>query len=225
MDGGVIRISAGSNCFLIRTPGRFVLVDSGVSSRRQAVAAKLTGAGCRPGDLELIVLTHGDSDHAGNAAYLREAYGAKIGMHAADQAMVESGDMSEGRKPQADRVKGMGRVISLVGELMSLFGPPQFDRFSPDLTLEDGQTLSPYGLDATVVHLPGHSKGSIGLLTSEGDLFCGDLIYNFFGPEMIWIDDLPAALASVEQLKRLNVRTVYPGHGKPFPWAEFAAKH
>jgi glyoxylase-like metal-dependent hydrolase (beta-lactamase superfamily II) len=119
----------------------------------------------------------------------------------------------------------MGRVISLVGRLMSAFRSPQFDRFSPDLTLEDGQTLSPYGLDATVVHLPGHSTGSIGVLTSEGDLFSGDLIYNFLRPEMIWIDDLPAAQASVERLKHLNVRTVYPGHGKPFPWAEFAAKH
>jgi len=221
----VIRINTGANSFLVRTTKGFVVFDSGVSSRRKALEKALAKADCRPGDLKLIFISHGDSDHAGNAAYLRERYGAEIGMHPADRAMVERGDMSLGRKSRPDRIQGMGWMIWLVGKLMFAFGPPRFDRFSPDLDLEDGQSLSAYGLDATVVSLPGHSKGSIGILTSEGDLFCGDLIYNFIRPEMIWIDDLPAALASVERLKHLDLRTVYPGHGKPFPWSEFAARH
>jgi glyoxylase-like metal-dependent hydrolase (beta-lactamase superfamily II) len=31
-----------------------------------------------------------------------------------------------------------------------------------------------------------------------------------------FIDDLPAAEAILERLRRLGVGTVYPGHGKPF---------
>jgi len=48
--------------------------------------------------------------------------------------------------------------------------------------LEEGQPLSDVGLDASVLHLPGHSKGSIGILTASGDLFCGDLL----GYEKAW---------------------------------------
>ena len=91
--------------------------------------------------------------------------------------------------------------------------------------MEDGQSLSAYGLEATVLYLPGHSKGSVGVLTSDGSLFCGDLIYNFFRPNHVWIDDMAAAPASIERLKASNVRTVYPGHGKPFPWEDFVKRH
>ena len=224
MTAKIQTIRAGGNCFLLRASDGFVLVDSGVASRRAAVEKSLASAGCRPGDLKLVVLTHGDSDHADNCAYLRRVYGATIGMHPADVQMVERGDMSLGRKARPDRITAMGRVIGLMGRLMSLLGPPSFERFSPDILFEDGQSLSSYGLDAAIVGLPGHSKGSIGVLTSDGDLFCGDLIYNFFKPNMVWIDDMPDGNASISRLATINVRTVYPGHGKPFPWAEFATK-
>lgn len=119
----------------------------------------------------------------------------------------------------------MGRVIMLVGKLMLMVKPGSFDRFSPDVYVEGGQSLSAYGFSANVLHLPGHSKGSIGVLTSDGGLFCGDLIYNFFKPNLVWIDDLAEANGSVGRLKTLNVRTVSPGHGKPFRWEEFVKKH
>jgi hydroxyacylglutathione hydrolase len=218
-------INAGSNCFLVRTEGGFVLIDTGVAYKRAALEKELESAGCEAGGLKLIVLTHGDSDHADNAAFLREKYGAPIAMHHDDAGMVERGDMSHNRKTKPDRINGMGRVIMLVGEVMTLVKPARFDCFSPDVYLEHGQSLSEYGFDAKVLHLPGHSKGSIGVLTADGDLFCGDFIYNFFGPNQVWVDDLAAANAGIERLKTLNVRTVYPGHGKPFPWEKFSIKH
>ena len=225
MSLAITTINAGSNCYLVKTGAGFILIDTGVVSKRTALEKVLASAGCGLGDLKLIVLTHGDSDHADNGSYLREKYGTQIAIHQDDAGMVERGDMSTNRKAHPDRITGMGRVIMLVGKLMPLLKPARFDTFSPDVYLEDGQSLSAYGFDAMVLQLPGHSKGSIGVLTSEGDLFCGDLIYNFFKPKQVWIDDLAAANASVERLKTLNVRTVYPGHGKPFPWEAFARKH
>ena len=77
--------------------------------------------------------------------------------------------------------------------------------------------LSRYGSDAKVIHIPGHSKGSIGILTVGGDLICGDLLENTNKPSLnSTMDDLTAANISVEKLKSLKVNTVYPGHGKPF---------
>ena len=98
-----------------------------------------------------------------------------------------------------------------------------FETFEPDVLLEDGEDLSAYGLDARVVHLPGHSSGSIGVLTDDGDLFCGDLLVNVMGPSLhYYTDDLAQANESIRKLSDLGVETVYPGHGKPFPLNELS---
>ena len=81
------------NCYLIETDAGFVLIDTGASNKRVELENELANAGCQPGRLDLIVLTHGDFDHTGNAAYLGKKYGARIAMHRADSGMVERGDM------------------------------------------------------------------------------------------------------------------------------------
>ena len=196
------------NCYLIETEAGFILIDTGCSNKRAELEKRLESAGCRPGDLKLIVLTHGDFDHAGNAAYLRKKFGARIAMHHGDSGMVERGDMFWNRR--------RGNILlGTIARILFRFG--RKERFSPDLYVDEGYDLSEYGLDAKVLHLPGHSKGSIGILTADGDLFCGDLFENRDKPVLSSImDDLTAAKASVEKLKALKIRTVYPGHGKPF---------
>ena len=84
--------------------------------------------------------------------------------------------------------------------------------------MDDGQALNDFGLDATVLHLPGHTRGSIGILTADGDLFCGDLMDSMMGKPSLefFIDDMAAAQASLARLRHLKIGTVYPGHGKPF---------
>lgn len=67
--------------------------------------------------------------------------------------------------------------------------------------------------------------GSIGLLTAEGDLFCGDLLENAGKPATNSIMDDPAACASsLEKLRTLEIETVYPGHGQPFALQSFWAQ-
>jgi hydroxyacylglutathione hydrolase len=109
--------------------------------------------------------------------------------------------------------------FGLLFRVVSVFVKPgPFDTFEPDIYVEDEQSLSQYGLDAKIVYLPGHTKGSIGILTSDGDLFCGDLMGSMMGRPSLefFIDDMAAAKASLERLRRLRVGTVYPGHGKLF---------
>ena len=90
----------------------------------------------------------------------------------------------------------------------------------------DGDDLSEYGFDARVLSIPGHSKGSIGVLTAAGDLFCGDLLENAKEPATNSIMDDPAACgASLETLQHFEINTVYPGHGRPFPMASFVPSH
>jgi glyoxylase-like metal-dependent hydrolase (beta-lactamase superfamily II) len=210
----------GVNCYLIRADEDYMLIDTGYSSRRATLEEKLKDAGCQYGNLKLIILTHGDADHAGNAAYLRDEFGARIAMHSDDTGMVESGDMSVNRKAKPDEMSFVFRMMSRVMPLFIRVG--KLEVFKPDLTIDEDSDLSGYGFDVSVVHLPGHSKGSIGILTKDGDLFCGDFLYNMLGFSMI--DDMSDHRTSIEKLRKLDVKTIYPGHGKPFPMTGFLAK-
>ena len=68
-----------------------------------------------------------------------------------------------------------------------------------------------------VLHLPGHSPGSIGLWEeASGTLFSGDAVYD--GP---LLDELPTSniadyLATMGRLRELPVRIVHAGHDPSF---------
>jgi len=199
------------NWNLVQTGAEFFLIDTGMAKKQDSLVHDLELAGCRPGNLKLIILTHGDFDHSGNSTYLREKYGAKIAMHRGDLVNVENGDMfaNKNTNPVAK---------TIAKSLFFVTGLGKFQTFTPDLFLEDGQVLSEFGWNATVIHLPGHSKGSIGILTSDGNLFCGDLLENTKKPAVNTLgDDLEQMKTSAKKLKSLNIKTVYPGHGSPFP--------
>ena len=201
------------NCYLVRAGDGYILIDTGMPNKRGVIEKELESADCQPGNLQLIVLTHGDFDHTGNAAYLRKKFGTRIAMNYNDSGMAEQGDMFWNRK-------NPNIVIRIIFDLF--FGLSKSDRFKPDLYIEDGYDFSGYGFDAKVLQLPGHSKGSIGILTADGNLFCGDLLANINKPKIFSIiDDLTAANASIEKLKSLKINTVYPGHGKSFPMSSF----
>lgn len=200
------------NCYLVQIDDGFVLIDTG-KGHRQTLEQALQDAGCTPDKLKLIILTHGDFDHGGNAAYLRKTYQAPIAMHNNDSGMVEKGDMYWNRNPPNILMK---LFVGLFFHLRDA------DQFTPDFYIKAGDTLAEYGFDAEVLELPGHSSGSIGFLTSDGNLFCGDLLGNMNKPQ-IWIpDDEAAAYNSVELLKTKNIHTIYPGHGKPFTLNDYA---
>ena len=210
-------ILAGVNCYLVKTDTGFILIDTGWANRHNDLEKELESVGCMPGNLELIVLTHGDFDHTGNCAYLSKKFGTKIAMHVDDSGMVEHGDMFWNRK------KG-NILIRIIAKFF--FRLRKSDRFKPDLYFEDGYDLSGYGFDARVLHIPGHSKGSLGILTTGGELFCGDLFENTKKPVVNSImDDRVTANASVEKLKSLKIKTIYPGHGKSFPMEQFITNH
>jgi len=209
----------GVNCYLVQTDTSFILIDNGFSVKRDLLVKRLEDLGCNPGNLRLIILTHGDHDHTGNSAFLRNKYGAKIAMHADDSVIVEKGDMKWNRKDKPDKISLTFRAILLMSHI---FKPSEFERFKPDIYLDENFDLSYYNFDAKVIHIPGHSKGSIGILTGDGSLFCGDFLYNLFGkPDTDFCDNIDDFNASVEKLKRYKINTFYPGHGKSFTMEQF----
>jgi hydroxyacylglutathione hydrolase len=206
------------NAFLVRTKNVFVLIDTGLTQQWEKLQIELTSAGCLPDKLKLVVITHGDFDHTGNCAKLQEKYKAKIAMRQDDSFMVENGVFLK-RKIRTL----LGRIIILLSRLRHR--RVSFNKFKPDIFLRDGQSLKEYGFDAKVIHLPGHTKGSIGILTDEGNLFAGDTLVNSTKPDIaIFINNVQELKNSISKLKKMNIKKVYPGHGKIFLFSDLKIK-
>jgi glyoxylase-like metal-dependent hydrolase (beta-lactamase superfamily II) len=203
------------NCLLVENVDEYFLIDTGPTKNRTMIEEHIKEAGCQPGKLKSILLTHGDFDHTGNAAYFRKVFRSKIAMHHADLGMVEFGDMFWNRsQPNVVIRRLLRRLIKL----------RQSDRFLPDHYIENDQNLSEIEFPGHAISIPGHSKGSVGFLTQDGDFFCGDLLANIRKPG-VWaiIDDQAAAKESVRRLLGIDIANVYPGHGNPFPMSAFKA--
>ncbi len=205
------------NCYLIKAESGMFMVDCGAVFSRGGVKQALAEAGCKPGDLKLVVLTHGDYDHTGNCVYLREKYEAKIAVHPAENVALEKGDMLATRQSQ------QGAALRF---FMKLGGVIMARKFKPDVLLNDGDDLSSLGLDAKVLHTPGHTQGSISVLTAEGDLFCGDFLNGGKVPGInALVDNMAQMKAGVEKLKGLDIRMIYPGHGRAFTLEELLSRY
>jgi len=87
----------------------------------------------------------------------------------------------------------------------------------PTRILAEGDVVDLGDRAFEVLHLPGHSPGSIGLWeAATGTLFSGDAIYD--GPLLDEIPgaDIAAYRATMERLLRLPVQVVHGGHDDSF---------
>lgn len=203
------------NAFLLNSPDGCILIDTGVAGQWTELENELFRAGCLPDRLKLVIITHGDFDHTGNCAELQRKYGAKIAMHAGDVDMVKTGILVK------RKINGvMGRLLMWIGGRAIR----DFTTFQPDILLEDGQVISLYGLTAKIIHTPGHTRGSIALLTDDGGLFIGDTLSNRFHPGVPpLIENEEQFYKSLDVLRRTGAKIVYPGHGRPFPFEDLVS--
>lgn len=81
----------------------------------------------------------------------------------------------------------------------------------------EGDVIDTGGEAFEVLHLPGHSPGSIGLWNARtGVLFSGDAIYD--GPLLDQIpgSDIPTYVRTMARLRELPVSVVHAGHDPSF---------
>jgi len=190
--------------YLIETDQGLFLVDSGSPGQQDCVLAKMRLLGRT--DLKLIWITHAHYDHYGSAAALREMTGALIGVHPADVWSMTNGQTSLGSWRSYGFI--YPPALSLVNRRRPLLAT------SPDFTLVDGQTLEPFGLNATILHTPGHTPGHTCVLMEDGTAFVGDLIGGFPRPRVQGLlatdwDEMPRSLA---RLQLARPTWIYTGH-------------
>lgn len=158
-------------------------------------------------ELRFIVSTHRHWDHIGDNAEAVVATGATLAVHGADRYGLESPDPMSAPFPI----------------------PPSV----PALDLAEGSRIRFGEIDLNVLHTPGHTEGSVCLLSNEDRvLISGDTLFaGGWGRT-----DLPGGNDEmmVESLARLAMLedglTVLPGHGpqtsigREKPWLQTVAR-
>ncbi|WP_030901643.1 MBL fold metallo-hydrolase [Streptomyces sp. NRRL F-5126] len=181
--------------YLVTAHGRRILFDCGHTGRRRALLAALGLRGLTPDDMDTLVLSHGHWDHFQNADLFQRA---EVLLHPAEAAHLAAA-------PADDP-----------------FTPPWSAAVLTHCTVHDaldGQVLAD---GVSVVGLPGHTEGSVGLTvrTATGTaLLTGDAVSSARALRTGRCTRVTAgeqAAARSLELVRARADVLYPGHDRPF---------
>lgn len=186
----VVKLVVGellTNCYLLKSGKEGVVVDPGAEG--SLILKKIEELNIK---VKYILDTHGHFDHIAANDVVREATGARLAIHHLDACCLTSAYKNS-----------------------SLLLGWNIKQKSADILLNEGDVLEFGFCNLTVLHTPGHTKGSASFLI-DNKIFVGDLLF----AGSIGRTDLPggSSEAMTESLKRLGElpedTVVYPGHGE-----------
>jgi hydroxyacylglutathione hydrolase len=170
--------------------------------------------GVAPADIDLVLNTHGHPDHTAGNATLKQNGHPEICIHEEDALYLEDHAAAFDRfhAPVTTAFLGPEAVAAEKAGFVQGLGPDM----AVDRRLRDGDSLDlGKGVKIHVVHLPGHTLGSVGfLLEEEGVLIAGDSMPGAGTPDgcLPLIIDIPAYRESLERLTGLPIQTLHTTH-------------
>lgn len=183
----------GCNCTVLGDAGEGIVVDPGGDIPK--IVATLEKHGLT---LKQIVITHAHFDHIAAAGVLKELTGAPIVYNQLDLPLAAM---------LSDQPRWVGLQLPLPEKAPT-----------PDADAADGTKVSFGGVEATLLHTPGHTPGSVVLhVPSEKLLLAGDTLFaGSIGRTDFPGGDTRAMMRSLhEVLMKLPEETlVVPGHGE-----------
>lgn len=205
------------NCYLIDDgAGGFVAFDTGTRKMGPAIAQLTRGR------VRKIVLGHGHPDHRGGAP----AIGAPVFCHPDEREFVE-GDGGRSKVNTGGRKERLLTMPDMPLPGARIWAQDMMDRWDGGPvrvagTVEEGDEVAGF----RVVHLPGHTRGSIALFRDADRIaLTSDCFYTFRNgvppktpprpPSRAYTLDIEQAKRSILKLARLLPTAVYPGHFDP----------
>lgn len=205
--GGARRIEAalevvgvetgGSYAWILKTANGAVLIDAGMEVDGEAIREELDALGIGLDKVHAVLLTHGHPDHRGAA-------------HLFPNAKVYCGP---GEAPYLRGDKAYSAVGGRLAAMVTDKGPPPGQRQLEELKGDETLTLD--GESLTVIHLPGHTPGSVAYLWRDL-IFTGDALLQDgkgVGPApSFFSEDSGQAKRSLEKLRDLPFNRIADGH-------------
>jgi glyoxylase-like metal-dependent hydrolase (beta-lactamase superfamily II) len=198
IDENIHRIdNVSGNVYLIDD----ILIDTGLPRSEKKIRAYLRKMGKTP---SMIVITHSHLDHVGSLRALKETIRAEVIVHELEK------DALAGKEP-------LPSPKSLVGfffRVVSLFY--RYCPAPPDRVVREGDTIGNF----TVIHIPGHTPGSIALYDAERKIMVvGDTVRYIRGkiqgaPSFFTINK-DQARRSIEKIASYDFDLLLSGHGEP----------
>jgi glyoxylase-like metal-dependent hydrolase (beta-lactamase superfamily II) len=182
----------------VETHRGLVLVDVGLPGAVPSIRVALDDAGFALADVDTVLLTHHDGDHAGALAELRDEVDVTVLVHAEEAPYVDGRSFPLKGNPDDGRYPATPVDVELVGDeiLHTTAGPLR------------------------VVNTPGHSPGHVSLyFANENLLLAGDALVadgdddRLHGPKPEYTPDVERATESVGTLAALDVDRTLCYHG------------
>lgn len=141
--------------------------------------------------LKYIILTHGHADHTGAVRQLKEKFQSEIIIHAMDNELIQNSNLNYSVQMGMDEVN-----------------------FEADILVHDNDKIELGDIVLDVIHTPGHTKGSICLIT-EDIMFTGDTLFaGSMGRTDLHGGSDDQMQKSLRKLKSMGQDyTILPGHG------------
>ncbi|MEE4351935.1 MAG: MBL fold metallo-hydrolase [Desulfatiglans sp.] len=182
------------------------LVEAGLMGKGNYKIDCVVELGIDPADIKRVILTHTHLDHIGCLQEILDRLpNVELWMQKTEAELLEQGD---------ERAAYGMQMFQAMLESHYGFKPGSFC-FKTDRKLEGDEILEIGGMTWEVIHIPGHSPGSIGLYNRDMRILIpGDVVYSDYaiGRFDLHGADGPELRKSLLALSELEVDILLPGH-------------
>jgi glyoxylase-like metal-dependent hydrolase (beta-lactamase superfamily II) len=210
-SGGIViqEVVAGrSNVFLVSKGNHHLLFDTSTKKYRNRLINNLDEMGIS--SIDILVLSHSHFDHVGSAAIIRQRYQAKVMIHEKEAAYLRQGYCPP---PPGTMLFSRLLIDLFADKLDSWF---HYDPCKPDIQVDDSYDFNIVGLNARLIHTPGHSPGMTSMIVDNEIALVGDAIFGIFPGSVFppFAEDEPLLVESWKRLLDTGCRIYLPAHGR-----------
>ena len=184
-----------------------ILIDTSPKSKWNKLEKRFEELGIK--HIDYLILTHTHFDHAGNAHAIREKYHSKVIVHREEASYLTSGD----------NIVRNG-TLAFTRILVKLFAKRilQGCRYEPclyDFLVDSTFDLAAFGFNASIIHTPGHSIGSMSVIVDDEIAIVGDAMFGIFKGSVFppYATDAKQMINSWGVLLKTNCTLFLPAHG------------